>query len=486
MVAAVPGSTERRGRPMSETTAIVITLVAYKVVLLGIGVLAQRQTTSADDFFLGGRSLGPWVAGLSASASSSSAWSLLGVSGFAYARGLSAVWLFPACVGGFWLNWSVLAPGLRRRSEHDGALTVTEVLAGPRSAPCSRAIRVLSTVIVLVSLLAYVASQFQGAGKTFAETFAMSSVEAVLLGSAVVVVYTMLGGFLAVSLTDTVQGMVMALASIALPAAALVRVGGLDGLSAGLHAVPTAGYASLTQDLPAAAAVGLVLGLLGIGLGYPGQPHVVNRFMAVRDETALRQARRIAIAWAVVLYSGMIVLGLCARVLLPPLGDTEVAFIAAARELFPPVVAGVVLASVLSAIMSTADSQLLVAASAVVHDLPGRDPRGASPGAMVRRSRQVVLALSAGAVVAALVGDASIFDKVLFAWTAMGAAFGPVLLVHVLAGPVRPPARLAAIGLGFGTAVVAYWVPATAGTAWERVVPFALALATAWWGRQRA
>lgn len=465
---------------MSETTAIVITLILYKVALLGIGIVAQRRTSGAGDFFLGGRSLGPWVAGLSASASSSSAWSLLGVSGFAYAKGISALWLFPACVGGFWLNWYVLAPALRRRSLKDGALTVTEMLAGPREAPGSRLIRRVSTAIVLVSLMAYVASQFQGAGKTFAETFAMPMTEAVLLGSAVVVVYTMLGGFLAVSLTDTLQGFVMALASVILPVAALVSIGGPGALIDALAAVPTPGFNSLTQGMPTAAAFGFVFGLLGIGLGYPGQPHVVNRFMAVRDERALRQARLIAMGWAVVLYSGMIVLGLCARSLLPALGDGEVAFVAAARHLLPPVVAGVVLASVLSAIMSTADSQLLVAASAVVHDLP--DQADEDPARMVKRSRIVVLALSAVAVVAALVGDKSIFDKVLFAWTAMGAAFGPVLLVHVLQGSVRWKPRLASIVVGFGSAVLAYWIPATAGTAWERVAPFVLALAIAWWG----
>ena len=469
---------------MSETTAIVITLVVYKVALLAIGLVAQRRTTSAGDFFLGGRSLGPWVAGLSASASSSSAWSLLGVSGFAYAKGLSAVWLFPACVGGFWINWYLLAPALRRASLTSGALTVTELIAGARDAPGSRAIRRLSTAIVLVSLMAYVASQFQGAGKTFAETFDMDMTHAVLLGSAVVVLYTILGGFLAVSLTDTLQGFVMALAAVALPVAAWGAIGGFEALIDGLSQVDIPGYMSLTQGLPTVAAVGFVLGLLGIGLGYPGQPHVVNRFMAVRDEASLRQARVIAMVWAVILYTGMIVLGLCARVLLPPLGDGEVAFVAAARVLFPPVVAGVVLAAVLSAIMSTADSQLLVAASSVVHDLPDGDMDDAP--AMVRRSRLVVVGLSAAAVIAALVGDASIFKRVLFAWTAMGAAFGPLLLVLVLGGPVRPGARLGAIALGFVGSVVAYSIPGAAGTAWERVLPFAVALAVAWWGRRGA
>lgn len=309
----------------------------------------------------------------------------------------------------------------------------------------------------------------------------MSMTEAVLLGSAVVVVYTMLGGFLAVSFTDTLQGVVMVLASVALPVAAWLHIGGLAGLQTGLDALPSS-FGSVLEDMPMAAGLGFVFGLLGIGLGYPGQPHVVNRFMAVRDEGSLRRARQIAIGWAVILFAGMIVLGWCARVMTPSLADGEVAFIAAAGSLFPPVVAGIVVASVLSAIMSTADSQLLVAASAVAHDLPAQAPRGA---AVVRRSRIVVLLLSAAAVVAALVGDASIFNKVLFAWTAMGAAFGPLLLVLVLHGPVRWQARFAAIALGFGSAVLAYSFEATAGTAWERVAPFVLSMAAAWWGRQR-
>ncbi|MBL4682958.1 MAG: hypothetical protein JKY37_00090, partial [Nannocystaceae bacterium] len=183
---------------MSEATAILITLVAYKIVLIGIGVAASRRTADAADFFLGGRRLGPGVAALSASASSSSAWTLLGVSGAAYAWGIASIWIVPACVGGFALNWYVLAPRLRRHSAAEGSLTVTEVLAGFGEGPWPRRIRVVASVIVLVSLLTYVASQFQGAGKTFAETFDMSQSSAALLGAAIVVAYTILGGFWAV------------------------------------------------------------------------------------------------------------------------------------------------------------------------------------------------------------------------------------------------------------------------------------------------
>lgn len=467
---------------MSETLAIAITLIVYKIALVTIGLLANRRTHDVADFFLGGRRLGPWVAAISASASSSSAWTLLGVSGAAYAWGLGALWLFPACVGGFLLNWFVLGPRLRRHSAGEGSLTVTDVLAGPPGDPGSRAIRRLCTAIVLLSLLAYVAAQFQGAGKTFHQVFAMPTSSAVLLGAGIIVLYTLLGGFWAVSITDTLQGLVMAGAAVIVPAVALHTVGGPGALLQELAQVDAPGYGSAVRGLPPAAAIGFVLGLLGIGLGYPGQPHVVNRFMAVRDEASMTRARRIAITWAVVMYAGMLTVGWCARVLLPALADPEVAFIEATRALLPPVLGGVMIAAVLSAVMSTADSQLLVAASSVAHDLRPHDGAGPAP---LRRTRVVVLGLSAVAVALALWGSQEIFSRVLFAWTAMGAAFGPLLLVLVLAGPVRSAARLGSIALGFGLSVAAYSIEGLAGGAWERVMPFVVAFAVAWWGRAR-
>ncbi len=468
--------------PVSEAQAIAATLIVYKLVLVAIGVLANRRTHDAADFFLGGRRLGPWVAAISASASSSSAWTLLGVSGAAYAWGLSAVWIFPACVGGFLINWFVLGPRLRRLSHRDGSLTVTDVLAGPPGSPGGVAIRRICTAIVLLSLLAYVAAQFQGAGKTFHQTFDLSTPLAVLLGGGIIVLYTLLGGFWAVSITDTLQGLVMAAAAIIVPVAGLWALGGPGALFDGLAGVDVEGYGSLTRGMAPAAGIGFVLGLLGIGLGYPGQPHVVNRFMAVRDEASMVQARRIALAWAVVMYTGMLLVGWCARLLLPELPDKEVAFIETTRQLLNPVVAGVMIAAVLSAVMSTADSQLLVAASAVAHDLRRDD---APSGSALGRTRLVVLGLSAVAVGLALYGSQEIFSRVLFAWTAMGAAFGPLLLVRVLGGPVRPGARLGSIVAGFGLSVAAYWTPGLAGGPWERIAPFVVAWAIAWWGRER-
>jgi sodium/proline symporter len=243
------------------------------------------------------------------------------------------------------------------------------------------------------------------------------------------------------------------------------------------------GYDSIWGDLPLAAGLGLALGLLGIGLGYPGQPHVVNRFMALRDDRAVARGRVVAIAWGILIYAGMITLGLCARVLLPELTDREDAFVLLTRELLHPVLAGVMLAAVLSAIMSTADSQLLVAASTISHDLW---PRPQDARTNLLRSRLTVLGLSVGAVAVALYATSEIFGSVLFAWSAMGSAFGPVLLVRVVRGRVEPGQVLASMLSGFALSVLAYSFPETKGGPWERVAPWAIALAIAAWPARRS
>ncbi len=440
---------------MTETTAILITLVAYKVLLLGIGWFAQRRTKNETDMYLGGRNMGGLVAAISASASSSSVWTLLGVSGMAYLNGMSALWLFPGCVGGFALNWFLLAPRLRRYSHQSGALTVTEILAGAEGQPGRRAVSILASVIILFSLLTYVASQFSGAGKSFESAFqSMDKTSAILLGSAIVVVYTIMGGFWAVSLTDTVQGLMMAATSLLLPLAALWQVGGFAPLLEGLQEVPVDNYQSLTKGLLPMAGIGMVLGFLGIGLGYPGQPHVVNRFMALRDEGSLRQGRIYAMSWAVLVYAGMILLGLCGRLLLQaPPDDSEQVFFVLVKMSFPPVVAGIMFAAVLSAIMSTADSQLLVAASTVSHDL---GLKGRSDKSQLLGDRLVILGLSAAAVVTAIFAKDSIYDSVLSAWTALGAAFGPLLLWIMWRGPLRPWTTFSIMAVGFVSSVLTY------------------------------
>ena len=316
--------------------------------LIGVGLWAKGRNKDAADFYIAGRRLGPWIAAISASASSSSAWTLLGVSGAAYAWGLPALWLFPATVGGFLVNWIWVAPRLHKLASEEGAVTLSAVIAPVGLGESRRVVLRIAASIIVFCFVFYVASQFEAAGKAFESTFALSKQISILIGAGIVLAYTLLGGFWAVSVTDSVQGLLMFVAAIVLPAVALIAVGGFDALLTGLDA--TRGAGSPTTPLSAVMALLFVLGIFGIGIGYPGQPHVVNRFMALRDERSLQQGRIIALTWAVVVYAGMLIVGFSARVLFADLSDSEQVLFKIAGEFLPPVVAGVMLAAVLSAI----------------------------------------------------------------------------------------------------------------------------------------
>jgi sodium/proline symporter len=475
---------------MDRSTAILVTLVVFQAAVLALGLLARSRTRDAAEYFLGGRSLGPWVAALAANASSSSAWSLLGVSGFAYRYGLASLWLLPGCIGGFAMNYFLVARPVRDAS--GTAITLTELLAGPPGRPGRRAVVWLASLLTLGSLLTYVSAQMRGAGDAFAHVLATPDWQGVLIGAAVVLVYTAIGGYLAASITDTLQGLLMVAVALLLPLAALAHLGGPAELAAELDRLgqpfldPFGGRDGLV-------AVGFAFGLLGIGLGYPGQPHAINKFMGMAPGASLRTARLVGMSWAGILYCGMVLLGLCGRALagLPPSeqglqplpeGLHERVLYAVNDLVLPPMLGGFVIAAVLSAIMSTVDSQLLVCGSTVTHDL------GLGKGSerdTLRAARWTVLAISAGALLAALLVTTSLFDHVLFAWSALGSAFGPVLLVHLFRGPVRPWWAFAAMASGGGLAILFYFVPVLAKGFGDRVLAWVAALALSWIGARR-
>jgi sodium/proline symporter len=461
---------------MENTTAVLLTLLGYNTVLIGVGLWARGRNEGVADFYLGGRGLGAWTAALSASASSSSAWTLLGVSGAAYAWGMPALWLFPATVGGFLFNWIWVAPRLRQLSRDEDAVTLSAVVAPTRLGEHRQFVLRLAAGIIVFCFVFYIASQFEAAGKAFEATFAVSKNLSILIGAGIVLAYTMLGGFWAVSVTDTIQGLLMFAAAIVLPAASLIAVGGLDDLARGLADVGTSGSPLPTGPLSGLLALFFVLGTLGIGVGYPGQPHVVNRFMALKDASSLRQGRVIALAWAVLVYAGMLTLGLCARVLFVDLGDSEQVLFHSAQSLMPGVVAGMILAAVLSAIMSTADSQLLVASSAMSHDWNLGD-RG--PPDKLTNARITVVVVLILATILALVWRTDIFSRVLFAWAALGSAFGPILIIRLCGCEVSVKGTVASMASGFGLTVIFSILPNTPGDIAERLVPFLIALGLA-------
>ncbi|MBC8345570.1 MAG: sodium/proline symporter [Candidatus Marinimicrobia bacterium] len=460
---------------MTNTTAILVTLILYKIVLILIGLWANKRTKSTSDYFLGGRKLGPWVAALSASASSSSAWTLLGVSGAAYLWGLPAIWLFPATLSGFMFNWFYIAPRLSIHGAKIGAITLTDVLATDDNGLSIKELRWLSSVIILFCFVFYIASQFDAAGQSFQSTFGMDKNISILLGASIILIYTLLGGFWAVSVSDTLQGIMMALSAIILPVVAVSHAG-LGNIFASFS---NQSIFSSPSGMGGVVSIGFILGTMGIGIGYPGQPHVVNRFMAIEPGEKVRQGRMIAIGWALIIYPGMIFLGWAGRILMDIAGHEQI-LIVMGNQLLPPVLAGIILAAVLSAIMSTADSQLLVAASSVSHDL-----QSGKKEFSLNQTRIVVAVICVIAVVMAIFVDKSIYSRVLFAFSAMGAAFGP-LLIGRMQGGVPKIHAISAMAVGFfGTLFFYYSAMKPEGNPLERLVPFSLAFIIVQMGRKK-
>ncbi|AKS41765.1 sodium/proline symporter [Wenzhouxiangella marina] len=448
---------------------ILATLLLYLVVLIAVGVWAQRRVSSSEDFHLAGRRMGPIVAALSASASSSSAWTLLGMSGAAYAWGLQAIWLVPAVVSGFFINWYFIAPKLQPASHASQALTLVEFLAQGADGKAEQRLRILGAALILFCFTFYVASQFQAAGTAIATALPVPSALAMLIGAGIVIAYVFLGGFWAASVTDALQGLMMLFVALVLPIVALVAVGGPEALWSGMHSLDDPALMRWVDQPTPWMAVLFVAGLFGIGLGYPGQPHVVNRFMALRSAGEIRLARAVALAWATLIYVGMVLLGWSGRVLLPELADGESVLLELSVQLLPAVLGGIVTGGVLAAIMSTSDSQLLVAGGAVSHDLR----RGRFSLSL---DRTVIVLLGLAALLLALFFPATIFERVLFAWQVLGNAFGPLLIVLLFLGPVAGPYRLAAMLSGAGLTVVLSLFPNAPGDSAERLIPFVVAL----------
>jgi sodium/proline symporter len=437
---------------------ITITFVAYVLVLLAIGWRAHTRMHDLSDYILGGRRLGRWVTALSAGASDMSGWLLLGLPGYAYATGNDAWWLAAGLAIGTYFNWRLVAGPLRRQSHARGnALTLPAYLEN-RFADRSRALRLLAAAFILLFFLFYTASGLVAGGKLFEQVFEMPYLWAVSIGTIVIIVYTLLGGFIAVSWTDLFQALLMVAALVIVP---LVSIALQGGIGAALAQVQTRNPALLDMLTDAGGKpLGLlaILSLLAWGLGYFGQPHILARFMAIRDHTQLGAARRIAITWTVLGLLGATFVGLSGVGLLqPPLqgADTEKVFIVLVSQLFHPLVAGILLAAILAAIMSTADSQLLVSASVLAEDFyRGLLGREANDKAMIRVGRIAVVVIAALAFSVSLNPDSMVLDLVAYAWAGFGAAFGPTILLSLYWSRMTRNGALAGMLTGGLTVVV--------------------------------
>ena len=437
---------------ITQTTAILISLVVYKLILIGIGFWASRRVRDEADFLLGGRNLGPWVAGLSYAASTSSAWVLLGFSGFVFAFGVSALWMVPGIWAGYVVMWVWFGPRIRAESSEQRWVTPTEFLTATLDDRSSRRIAVLATLLIAFCFMFYIAAQFDAAATAFVTNFNMSTAGSLLLGAGIILVYCLLGGFWAASVTDTLQGIVMMLAALLVPTLAVIEAGGPAQVLANLdHAGPL--FTDWTGGNSGFVFIGMVLGLAGIGLGTLGQPHLLARLMAVKGERERRQGFLVAFSWGVIVYIGMSWLALAARSMALQPGSGEQIFYLLAEQLLPPVFAGIVIAAILSAVMSTVDSLLLAASAAVSHDLRLAERTGVGK---LWTSRIVMTAIVLAAVILALFLPETIFNRVLFAWNALGAAFGPLIIARVVGKEPPSAARFWSIVTGFALTVFFY------------------------------
>lgn len=450
---------------MSDNGFQMVAVVIYFVAMIAIGLYAYRRTSNIDGYMLAGRSLRPSFAALSSNASDMSGWLLMGLPGAIYVSGLFEAWIAIGLTIGAWLNWKFVAPRLRAYTEiSDNAITVPSFFSKrlKGSENLGRAVRIAAAAIILVFFTFYVSSGMVASGKFFVSSFGWDYLAGMMLVAAVTLLYTYFGGFLGASLTDVVQGSLMLAALVAVPVVAIIQFGGWGATTSNITDVnPDALnlFAGLSEQGALLWTVALI-STAAWGLGYFGQPHIIVRFMALRTPKDAKFARRVSLSWMLLTCVGavgtaLIGIGYFANNPDVALNDPETVFLVLSQILFHPFVAGLVLAAVLAAIMSTMSSQLVVCSSALVEDLYNLLGRRSDPKKELFFGRLAVLIITVIAGVLALDEDNQVLELVSFAWAGFGAAFGPIVLLSLYWRKLTAAGALA--GLLTGAATVFIW-----------------------------
>lgn len=466
-----------------DTIQILIAMIGYMLIVIVIGlVFAKRAQQSSENYFLGGRSLGPWVAAMSAEASDMSGWLLMGLPGVAYWFGIAdAAWTAIGLALGTYLNWLIVAKRLRRYSAVSGdAITLPEFFSN-RFHEKKRVLLGISAIFILVFFTVYAASCFVACGKLFSTLFGFSYHSMMIVGALFVIFYTFVGGFLAESVSDFMQAIVMIFALVVILVTGTVSAGGINAVLENAKLIP--GYFSLTSmaapvtgadgvqqvvngvpQFGAASGYGFltILSTLSWGLGYFGMPQVLLRFMAIRRADELKRSRRIATVWVVISLFAAVFIGVIGRTLFPAesglltKSGAENVFITLSSSLLPALFAGVVMAGILASTISSSDSYLLIAASAFAKNLyGGMLKKQASDKAVMNVSRIVLIAISLIGMALAWNEDSVIFTIVSFAWAGFGATFGPVMLFSLFWKRVNQAGAIA--GMLTGGVMVFVW-----------------------------
>jgi sodium/proline symporter len=435
-----------------------IGFLVYLLFLLIVGFITYRINKSHRDYFIADRKLNPWVVAFSERASGESAWVLLGLPGAAYAIGLLEFWSALGCVLGIMAYWIFIAAKLRDQSEQVDAITLPDFFA-QKLPSHGRHIRVAALLVIIFFYTFYLAAQFNGAGKVLNVTFGIPHVQGILIGTLVIVFYTMMGGFFAVAWTDLIQGVIMIGALVILPLVGFIEIMERQGEvgKAVLDQGPE--FASLTGGKTGWAGLAVVISGLSWGLGYFGQPHLLTRFMAINLTENIRISRRIAYAWAIPAFTGAFLIGLVGLTYYGAgaFDDVEAIMPALANDLLPAWLAGIFVSGAIAAMMSTADSQLLVITSSVIEDLYHKTLRKEtiSDKRLLRYSRLITLIIGICGFVIAVTSEDLIYELVSYAWSGLGASFGPALLL--LIWWKKTTARGILAGMIVGTATTMIW-----------------------------
>jgi solute:Na+ symporter, SSS family len=448
----------------------IASLSVYFVLMLGIGVYAWRKSTAnSSEYLLSGRQLGPAVTALAAGASDMSGWLMLGLPGALFASGLVEAWIAVGLFIGALLNWIIVAPRLREQTERFGdALTIPEFL-GNRFNDNRHVLRLTASIVIIVFFALYSASGLVAGGKLFQSAFGADYHTGLWITASVVVAYVVLGGFLAISLTDFVQGTIMAIALVIVPLMAW------QGLPDGVHVSSTLNTIdpNMTSLFAGTTALGII-STAAWGLGYFGQPHIIVRFMAIRSVKDIPTARNICMVWMAITLGGAVLVGLIGRAYVESRGlsvaDPETIFILLAGELFTPVAVGFLLAAILAAVMSTISAQLLVTGSSLTEDVYRLFiRRSATEKEIVAVGRLSVVAVAGIAMLLAQDPDGSVLGLVSNAWAGFGAAFGPVIILALTWQ--RTTLAGAFAGMVTGAAVVIGWIAFGLSATMYEIVP---------------
>lgn len=465
---------------MSDTIQIFVAMVIYMAIVIFIGIaFARRANQNSDSYFLGGRTLGPWVTAMSAEASDMSGWLLMGLPGVAYWCGVAdAAWTAIGLALGTYINWLIVSKRLRRYSVRVNAITLPEYFSN-RFHEKSKIVMSIAAVFILIFFTVYASSCFVACGKLFSTLFGLPYVPMMLVGAAFVLLYTLLGGFLAESASDFMQALVMIAALSIIAVAGTAAAGGLDAVLDNARSIP--GFFSFfgiaspvtadgVQQVDAAGQplfgpageYGLlsIVSMLAWGLGYFGMPQVLLRFMAIRKEGELTRSRRIATVWVLISLSVAVFIGLMGRALFPTglltSSSAENVFILLSTNLLPPLFAGFVMAGILAATISSSDSYLLIASSALAKNLyQGVVRKQAGDREVLILTRITLLVIAAVAMCIALDENSIIFTIVSFAWAGFGATFGPLMLFSLFWKRVNRAGAIA--GMTGGGVMVFVW-----------------------------